>query len=324
MLYAVLFFHSFFVNSVIYEEFAEQYKMSAAERLAQDGTNIFSFVFLFRKILCEVVVISSGYVHPGARADADSQHTGRPFVSSLPGPAPDSNDGGEGGQSSGAGELREPCCSHCEEMTLIAARKGHLACLGYAIHNFSIHAGACTAAAAGNFVNCLALLRENNAEWTEDTTHAAAASGSLDALHYLMDYNCPYSDGLLLSAVEGGSRDCVRYLVEERGLEMSVGVFSAAFERAHLECVVYLIDAGCPFSDYDFRKEFEWHICRNYHAAPDGDERFLRCIVWTVGAGWGHNDYGVFECPNLIGYILDNPNTLPLCRAHVVYEGWQG
>ena len=209
-------------------------------------------------------------------------------------------------------------------MTLIAAGKGHLTCLGYAIrHQYPIHVDCCTAAAAGNFVDCLELLRENNAQWSEDTTRAAALNDSLDALHYLLENNCDYGDELLHCAAEGNSVACVHYLVDQRGLEMNETVFGAAFERAHHECVRFLLDYGCPFSGYSFKKEIEWCVCRGYHTAPDVDERFLWCILWTVARGWSLNDYGVFECPNLVGYILDNPNTFPLCKAHVIYEGWQ-
>lgn len=199
-------------------------------------------------------------------------------------------------------------------MTLIAAGKGHLGCLDYAIYNqFPIHTDACNAAAAGNHVGCLDLLKENNAVWTTDTTHAAAVNGSFEALFYLIENYCTYNDDLLICAAAGGSRNCVRYLVEERGLEMSVSVFGAAFERAHLDCVTYLIDTGCPVHGYTFRKENEWYLCRSYHTGPDVDERFLNCILWAADHAWN----SFIECPNLVEYILDNSNVLRLCKEHV-------
>lgn len=204
-------------------------------------------------------------------------------------------------------------------MTLIAAGKGHLACLDYAIYNhYFIHLDACNAAAAGNHVDCLDLLRENDAVWSADTTHAAAVNGSFEALHYLLEEDCPRSDDLLICAAAGGSRNCVRYLVEDRGLEMSDVVFGAAFERAHLECVTYLVDVGCPVSSYIFREENEWYLCRSYHRGPDVDKRFLNCILWAADRGWTSG----MGRSNLAGYILDNPNMFPLCREHVVQEGW--
>lgn len=252
------------------------------------------------------------------------QHSGSPAAPPASGPSADGgndNDDGQGG--GGSGIEPEPCCKCCDDMTLIAAGKGHFTCLKYAIRHYPIHADACTAAAAGDFVRCLHLLREKGATWTEDTTRAAVTYGCLDALHYLLDNDCPRSDSLMLCAAEGGRRDCLRYLVEERQMELSAEVFGAAFERAYLECVEYLVDVGCPTSGYAFKAENEWYICRGYHAAANADERFLRCILWAVDHAWSRNNDGLFECPNLVGYIFDNANILPLCNAHIIAEGWQ-
>lgn len=228
-------------------------------------------------------------------------------------PRSPTDNGGNEDDGGGSKDLQEPCCPRCDRMTLIAAEKGHLTCLGIAIYHYPIHADACTAAAAGNHVDCLALLRENNADWTSATTRAAADNDSEDTLRYLLEYNCPDSNDLLICAAAGGSRNCLRYLVEERGKELTIDVFGAAFERAHLECVKYLIDTGCPVHGYSFREENEWYLCRRYHSGPDADELFLNCILWTVHHGWS----SFIECPNLVDYILDNSNVLRLCTAHV-------
>lgn len=246
-------------------------------------------------------------------------------VPSTPGPSADgSNDGDDNPGSGSGGHTGSPCCPCGADMTLIASGKGHFSCLRYAIdQGFPIHTDACTAAAAGNFVACLDLLRKNDAPWSAETTRAAAIYGSFDALCYLQENDCDYDDDLLVCAAEGGCRNCVRYLVEDRFLRMNGIVFGAAFERAHVECVLFFLDSGCPIHDYGFRGEDEWYLCRGYHKACNVDERFLRCILWAVDRGWRLNDNGEFECPNLVRYILDNPNIFPLCRAHVILEGWQ-
>lgn len=228
--------------------------------------------------------------------------------------------GGDGPDGEGSDDCGEYCC-HGPSMTLLAAERGHLPCLRYAIkHRFLIHAEACTAAARGNFVACLRLLREHNAPWSADTPYAAALYGQFEALSFVMENGCPYDDDLLLSAAKGGNVMCVQYLVEERMHLMDLAVFGAAFEHAHAECVSYLLDAGCPFQDYVFSDETEWYIYRGYHIEPDIDERFLKCILLSVGRGWGNNGSAV--CPHLVGYVLNNSDTFPLCRAHIINEGW--
>ena len=266
------------------------------------------------------ILLPTGYVRPAPRGNDVAWTADLPLVPPPRGPAPDGgdDDGDPNERPGGPGRERrgsfEPCCPRGDRMTLIAAGKGHLTCLDYAIYNqFPIHTDACNAAAAGNHVGCLDLLKENNAVWSADTTHAAAVNGSFEALYYLIENYCTYNDDLLICAAAGGSRNCVRYLVEERGLEMSVSVFGAAFERAHLDCVTYLIDTGCPVHGYTFRKENEWYLCRSYHTGPDVDERFLNCILWAADHAWN----SFIECPNLVEYILDNSNVLRLCKQHV-------
>ncbi len=219
-------------------------------------------------------------------------------------------------------DIDDLCCPHCDRMTLFAASKGHLACLGYAIHNYPIHADACTAAAAGNFVDCMALLRMNNAQWTTETTSAAALHGSLETLRYTLDHYCSYDDNLLINAVEGGHIPTVQYLVDEVLLGMSIATFGVAFERADPDCVRALLDMGCPHHGYEYRNEDEWYMCHGYHTAPDVDRRFLDCISYAQGIGWSLNDSGVYECPNLVGYILRYANVFPLCMTHISNGDW--
>ncbi len=233
----------------------------------------------------------------------------------------DDDDGDDPGRN--PNDPKEPCCPRGVQMSLIAAGKGHLACLRIAIALYPIHPDACTAAALGNHLDCLALLLSHNAPWGTETTCAAALHSHFDSLQYLLEKGCSYEDDLLISAAKGGNLTSLQYLIDMRGMYMSVDVFQAAFEYAHPECVAYLIEMGCPFNGYSFREENEWYLCRRCHTAPGADKRFLDCIVCAVDHGWSINPEGEFECPNLVRYILDNANRLVQCREHVRRVNWQ-
>ncbi len=215
----------------------------------------------------------------------------------------------------------EPCCAFNEEMSKVAASKGHLRCLTKALELFPIHPQACTCAAAGNHLRCLELLHGHNAPWSAETARAAVAGNVAESLRFLMDQGCPYDDDLLLYAAEVGSERCLEYLIEEKQMLMSVSIFGAALERAHLKCLGLLMVKGCPFREYVFRGEDHWHVYESYHNVRiNFDDQFLACVLLAIEQGWCVDTENGFRCPDLVNYVQQYSRLFPLCNEHFFRE----
>lgn len=207
-------------------------------------------------------------------------------------------------------------------MSKVAASKGHLHCLRRAIDLFPIHPQACTCAASGNHLHCLKLLRDHSAPWTAATTRAAVLNSAAGSLRFLLEHNCPYEDDLLLCAAEVGNVWCVKYLVEDQQMLMTEQIFGAAFERAHLQCLLVLCANDCPHMDYSYQAEDYWHVYMVYHDKyVDVDHRFLLCILHAKDKGWCVN-CGDFDCPNVINYVQQYSYRFPLCNDRLLREGY--
>lgn len=181
------------------------------------------------------------------------------------------------------------------------------------------HPDACTRACEFNLVDFLQVLRVYRSPWSEKTTSAAASRGHVEALQFAMENRCPYDfEDIARCAARVGSLPALRYLVEQQGAYMHVdgSTFGAAFERAHLDCVVYLIDASCPFNAYTFGGEDMWTQYRTYREQDvDYDARLASCIQLAADRGWGQDD-------NLVGFILAHNLVFPHCVAILRNEGW--
>eukprot|EP01032_Pedospumella_encystans_P012013 gene12013-13927_t len=205
---------------------------------------------------------------------------------------------------------REPCCPFCPTVSLIAIHNRHIQCLQVGIVECGPHDDACTLACRSNLVEYLDVLRSYNAPWGEETTRAAATQGHLEALQYIMERNCPYySDDIVYYAACAGSLPVLRYLVETQACLMHEDgrVFGAAFERADLECITYLLDTGCPCHEYSFGGADMWPTYERYLDNHEKfDARLKACIIIAVDHGWNTDAH-------LAMFVNAHADRLPEC-----------
>jgi len=228
-------------------------------------------------------------------------------------------------------------CPASEKVTFEAAKAGYLECLRCALDfGCVISSQSCTKAAAGGYIDSLRLLHDHGAEWDETAPReaaqhghlvcvqylrehgcpwdasapdAAARLGHLEILRYLMHHYCPYSDELLKIAVESGSIPCVQYLVEDLGLYMNDdgSVFGAAFRRADVQMVEFLLELGCPLLGYKFTA-----IKLGRPMGVTFDDDLLKCIEMATDRGWecDHElfnyvtERGLAKCKKFVGRML--------------------
>ena len=108
-------------------------------------------------------------------------------------------------------------------------------------------------AAQYNHFESVQYMHANGCPWSADVPAGAAKNGNLEMLRYCFENGCPCYGDIVQDAAgssNGSAIDCVRYLVEEQGMYMdeSGEVFAAAFGRADIHLMTYLLDAGCPYN----------------------------------------------------------------------------
>jgi len=226
---------------------------------------------------------------------------------------------------------------------LVIPKDGYINCLRYALDNgCPISKRACEVVVHFNHLSCLLLLHQRGAHWDAAVTCAAASTGNLDCLTYLHDHSCPWDEGALTFAAGEDHFACLCYALEngcdhhDRSLEEAAqydhvralkyvieghgwyinengNIFAEAFCRAHIDCVRYLIDVGCPIQNYVFTKAS--YIDRR------ADGNFLECIVTAVQHGWRWNK-ALLDFINMPAD--DDPLNFefPLCQAYAQSEGW--
>lgn len=217
------------------------------------------------------------------------------------------------------------CCPLGDDVTLVAASKGHLLCLDIGLVRYATHPGACTGAARGGHLHCLTRIHEFHAPetpWDEATTSVCAEHGDLPCLAFALDNGCPHtSDSLVLLAARSGNLEMLRDLVDNRSLYMNEdgSVFGAVFEAVNYTCLLYLLDAGCPFSMYSFGGADMWPIYYQVHQSiVDVDARLLLCLAIALARGWTIAD------GNFAGYMKFSKTLFPNCILYLMSEGLVG
>lgn len=161
------------------------------------------------------------------------------------------------------------------------------------------------AAAVRNHISCLKYLHEQGCPWDERTTEGAARFGCLQTLRYALENGCSFHVDIVMYAASAGSVSCLKLLVEEQGLLIEGWVLSAAIAIANLECVRYLVDAGCPFPSHWEDVSFSVHC---------DDELLLKCIKYAVDHGWQLST-------NIRERLLSS--SFFHCSQYIMYE-WHG
>lgn len=226
-------------------------------------------------------------------------------------------------QISGATSFaKHVCCPLGDDMTLVAASKGHLFCLNTGLGRYATHPEACTGAARGGHLNCLTRIHEFHAPatpWDEATTSACAERGDLPCLTFALDNGCPHAtDFLVLLAARSGNLDMLRDLIDNRALYMNEdgSIFGAVFEAANHVCLTYLLDNSCPFSAYTFGGANTWPALYQVHSTiADVDARLLLCLTVALDRGWTITD------GNFAGYMKFSRTLFPNCILYLMAEG---
>lgn len=222
--------------------------------------------------------------------------------------------------------VQEVCCplSAGDRVTLIAIRNDHVDHLRTALRHGYLHPTSCTEACKLDRLDCLKVLRYYGASWDETTTRAAAVRGHVTTLKYALEQGCKYGNDLVRCAAESGNLECLEYVVENQQIGLDESVFGAAFERAHFKCVAFLIERGCPFTDYNFGGKELWPTYQRLHTNSECciDTNFLWCIKHAVVSGWRASDEPSSAYHSLIEYLCAYEFDFPLCIAHLVEEGW--
>lgn len=212
--------------------------------------------------------------------------------------------------------VRERCCPLGPNVSLTAIRNEHLRCLKTGLIECGPHPDACRLACWDNRVDFLEVLYEFQAPWDAETARTAASLGHLEALRFVLERNCPYSDDIVHCAARVNSLPVLQYLIEDRMLLMPAdgSLFGAAFERAHLECLLYLVEIGCPFKGfYTFGGMNIWPMYEEYldnDFYGSFDARFKACIVLATHHGWETDS-------NLILYVNTHAEQLPECLIYI-------
>jgi len=199
-----------------------------------------------------------------------------------------------------------------------ACRGGHLDCLRL-LHSFhaELKVNATIAAAYNGHLDCLMFLHSQNCPWWEVTTDAAAEHGHLHCLRYAVEQGCPLGEEAVLLAARFGSLPCVRYLVEECGQPISMAAFAGAFNRAHIDCVKYIIDYSHAVVSYSYDHEqyidFRFALPTSCYSRQQFDHNFLECIKYVVKFGWKWDI-------NIVNTVFNN--NFEECKSFMRLEGW--
>ena len=99
-------------------------------------------------------------------------------------------------------------------------------------------------------IPCIDYLRELGHPWDEVYTEYAADNGFVELFHYLLDQGCPCNSEKCSSLfAQAGSLDGLKFIFE-RGLPWGADSCEAAVENDHVDCLVFLVQNGCP-GNYD-------------------------------------------------------------------------
>ncbi len=180
------------------------------------------------------------------------------------------------------------------------------------LHEFQIpwDMEASDAAAESEEFECIQYLHEIGCPWKGDTLSWSTRKGRVDILQYAMEEGCVHSDNLMEITVNNGHLPCLQYLVENQGLYMQEDgwVFAEALLGGHFDCVIYLLDHGCPS-----------YITRLREPDPDygytygsSDMEVLACLEYAVGHGW-------FCSPIVREYL--HKEGMKMCLDFLVSEG---
>ena len=104
----------------------------------------------------------------------------------------------------------------------------------------------CGYAAFRGGVRLLKWTRENNLDWSTDTSYCAARNGRLLALKYLHENGCPWDRGTCSHAVYNGHLPALKYL-HENGCSWDSHSCWCAAQKGHLFVLQYLHENGCPW-----------------------------------------------------------------------------
>lgn len=146
-----------------------------------------------------------------------------------------------------------------------ATKGNHRDCLAYLIahgpplNSMVTHTIARTAVTFGSFA-CLDYLLDTVVDtdhWfvSDLWTYVKSAYG----VHYLANKRCPWHiDAMTMVILAVKETECVSVVeyCHRRGCSLSTRAIAAAVHREHYDCVVYLVDNGCPWNEYCYKEEF--------------------------------------------------------------------
>jgi len=175
-------------------------------------------------------------------------------------------------------------CDNKDNVLNIAARKGHLELLRWAIEEGKVEFPEdenddeeleedtpCKAAALGGHLDCLKYCRENGCPWGLWVMESAAFSGSLDCLRYACENGCTWS----FFEFDHG------WEIFEHGYEYWRGVTQYAAAMGNLEIVQYSLEHGAPWSPYTCEYAVKnGHLDILRYALANG-ATFSRDYEWT-------------------------------------------
>lgn len=218
------------------------------------------------------------------------------------------------------------------EVTLFAARYGHVDCLRVAVQNGCAWDPQTTSAAATyGHLDCLRFCHENACPWHPLTSSAAAAKGHIDCLRFAHENGCPCDDETTLNAVIFGNLDCFKYLIEN-GCDWDELCCESAAANGDLACLKYCHS--------QFKQGKSWDGWTTLRAAQRGQ---LKCLVYAYenGCPWdpdiqytpetGVDGYGAHIHQNCAEYVekIRNPSrercltkTVPYYTFHT--KTWSG
>lgn len=110
------------------------------------------------------------------------------------------------------------------------------------------------AAAMAGALDALRFARDRGCDWNTSATREAAAGGHLSVLNYLLECGCSIGPDAATAAAEGGHLEVLERLErvpvgsDGRDLRWDWGTCAAAAANERVECLEYLLNAGCPFN----------------------------------------------------------------------------
>jgi hypothetical protein len=135
------------------------------------------------------------------------------------------------------------------DISVAAARAGHLDCLQFAVAQGRLHGDlAMTAAMEGGHLECMHFLHAQGVGWDEITCSVAASRDQLACLKYVHEHGCPWDARTCRDAAGASSLPCLQY-AHEHGCPWGGTTTEAAAGKQDVSCLQYAHERGCPWDE---------------------------------------------------------------------------